>query len=32
VICLEIPDGFDFMQPELIRLLEAKAGRFLPRS
>lgn len=30
VICLDIPDDYSFMQPELIRLLTAKAGRFLP--
>lgn len=29
VICLDIPDDYDFMQPELVRLLEAKAGKFL---
>ena len=29
VICLDIPDDYDFMQLELIRLLEAKAGRFM---
>jgi predicted protein tyrosine phosphatase len=29
VICLEIPDEYEYMQPELIRLLEAKAGKFL---
>jgi len=29
VICLDIPDDYDYMQPELVRLLEAKAGRFL---
>lgn len=29
VICLEILDNYDFMQPELIRLLEGRAGRFL---
>jgi len=29
VICLDIPDDYDYMQPELIHLLEAKAGRFL---
>jgi predicted protein tyrosine phosphatase len=29
VICLDIPDDYAFMQPELVRLLEAKAGRFL---
>lgn len=29
VICLDIPDDYEFMQPELVRLLEAKAGPFL---
>jgi predicted protein tyrosine phosphatase len=29
VVCLDIPDNYDYMQPELIRLLEAKAGPFL---
>ncbi|MRW93162.1 phosphotyrosine protein phosphatase [Duganella sp. FT80W] len=29
VICLDIPDDYEYMQPELIRLLKAKAGRFL---
>ncbi len=29
VVCLDIPDDYGFMQPELIRLLEAKAGPFL---
>ncbi|HEX8477617.1 MAG TPA: low molecular weight protein tyrosine phosphatase family protein [Telluria sp.] len=29
VICLDIPDDYDYMQLELIRLLEAKAGKFL---
>lgn len=29
VICLGIPDEYDYMQPELIKLLTAKAGRFL---
>lgn len=29
IVCLDIPDDYDFMQPELVRLLEAKAGRFL---
>jgi predicted protein tyrosine phosphatase len=29
VICLDIPDDYEYMQPELIRLLEARAGRFL---
>jgi len=29
VICLDIPDKYDFMQPELVRLLLDKVGRFL---
>lgn len=29
VICLDIPDDYAFMDPVLIRLLEAKAGPFL---
>ncbi len=28
VICLDIPDDFEFMDPALVRLLEAKAGPF----
>jgi predicted protein tyrosine phosphatase len=31
IICLDIPDEFELMQPELIKLLEAKAGKFLKR-
>jgi len=31
VICLEIPDDFDFMAPALVRLLEAKVPAHLPR-
>ncbi|QNB00925.1 low molecular weight protein tyrosine phosphatase family protein [Massilia sp. Se16.2.3] len=31
VICLDIPDEYEYMQPELVRLLESKAGRFLRR-
>ena len=30
VICLDIPDNYEFMQPELVRLLEVKVGRYLP--
>ncbi|PTS86596.1 MULTISPECIES: low molecular weight protein tyrosine phosphatase family protein [unclassified Caulobacter] len=30
VICLDIPDDYVFMDPELIRLLEARVPRFLP--
>lgn len=29
VICLDIPDDYAYMQPELIKLLEIRAGRFL---
>ncbi|RWD58130.1 MAG: protein tyrosine phosphatase [Mesorhizobium sp.] len=29
VVCLDIPDDYDFMQPELVRVLEAKAPRYL---
>ncbi len=29
VICLDIPDDYDFMDPVLVRLLERKAGPFL---
>lgn len=29
IICLEIPDEYEYMQPELVRLLEAKIGPYL---
>lgn len=29
VICLDIPDNYGYMQPELVALLEKKAGRLL---
>jgi predicted protein tyrosine phosphatase len=29
VICLDIPDDYTYMQPELVTLLKAKAGKFL---
>lgn len=29
VICLDIPDDYAFMQPELVALLEKKVGAFL---
>lgn len=29
VICLDIPDDYDFMDPELIRILTSKVGPFL---
>lgn len=30
VVCLDIPDDYEFMDPVLVRLLENKIGRFLP--
>ena len=30
VICLDIPDDYEVMQPELARLLETKVSRHLP--
>ncbi len=32
VVCLGIPDNFDFMQPELVRLLEAKLPAVLTKA
>jgi predicted protein tyrosine phosphatase len=32
IVCLDIPDNYTYLQPELIQLLEAKAGRFLGES
>ena len=29
VICLDIPDDYEFMDPELVRLLEVRVGRYL---
>lgn len=29
VVCLDIPDEYDFMQEELVELLEIRVGRFL---
>jgi len=29
VVCLDIPDEYEFMQPELIKLLEARVARHL---
>jgi predicted protein tyrosine phosphatase len=31
VVCLGIPDDFEYMDTELIRILEAKAGPFFAR-
>ena len=32
LICLEIKDKYDFMQPELIEILQAKVGRHIRAS
>ena len=29
IICLDIPDDYEYMQDELVKLLEAKVGKFL---
>ena len=29
VICLDIPDEYEYMPPELVQLLEGRVGRFL---
>lgn len=29
VVCLDIPDDYEFMDPILVRLLQAKVARFL---
>jgi predicted protein tyrosine phosphatase len=30
VICLDVPDEFQFMDPMLVRVLETKVSRYLP--
>lgn len=30
IVCLDIPDDYDFMDSGLIRLLEARMARYLP--
>ncbi len=30
VICLDIPDDYDYMDPVLVQLLKQKVSRFLP--
>ncbi|MBB2960088.1 low molecular weight protein tyrosine phosphatase family protein [Methylobacterium sp. R2-1] len=30
IVCLDVRDDYAFMDPALVRLLEARAGRFLP--
>lgn len=31
VVCLDIPDRYDFMDPALVDLLKAKVPQYLPR-
>ena len=31
IICLDIPDEYDYMDPTLVRLLNAKVSRHLPQ-
>ena len=30
IVCLDIPDNYEFMQPELVALLKTKVARHLP--
>lgn len=30
VVCLDIPDDYEFIDPALVRLLESKVARYLP--
>lgn len=30
VVCLDIPDNYDFMDPELVRLLKVRLAQHLP--
>lgn len=32
IVCLDIPDDYDFMDPALIELLNARVRRYLPSS
>lgn len=32
VVCLDIPDEYEFMDPALVKLLRDKVARFLPRA
>lgn len=31
VVCLDIPDDYEFMDPVLVRVLEKRVSRFLPQ-
>jgi len=30
IVCLDIPDNYEFMEPALVALLKSKLARFLP--
>jgi predicted protein tyrosine phosphatase len=32
VVCLDIPDDYEFMDPVLVAMLESRVGRFLPQA
>jgi len=32
VVCLDIPDDYEFMDPALVRILENRVSRFLPQA
>ncbi|MCW4460536.1 low molecular weight protein tyrosine phosphatase family protein [Sphingomonas sp. BT-65] len=32
IVCLDIPDEYEYMDPVLVRLLEARMARYLPTS
>ena len=32
IVCLDIPDEFEYMDPALVKLLEAKVGPFFARA
>jgi len=32
VVCLDIPDDYEFMDPVLVQMLEKRVGRFLPQA
>ena len=32
VVCLDIPDDYEFMDPDLVRMLESRISRFLQRT
>lgn len=32
VVCLDIPDDYEFMDPVLVQMLEKRVGQFLPQA